>query len=336
MRFDWRRFCETNHIPFVERGPNTARNNISIQCPWCGSTDTGNHMGLSLDKNAPVWGCFRNAAHRGKSPVFIIAKLLNITFKQAASFVENKAQLVDDFDSVVSRMTNEEQATPATATKETPLKELPREFRDLADKTRTFKYRQQFINYLAVERGFGLAAAEDIAKNYFLYYAITGDQAWRLIFTVPGGWTGRAIGKGASLRYKESEGLGKNVIMTLPHAFEDRNPAGVLAICEGPLDALKLDYYGRPFGVRAVATLGVAVTERQIEILRSMIAEPEIRRVWITPDANTVAQTDRLIELLQVACRKPIHFATVLPGYKDVGEYTPQDESAFCKYLSNN
>lgn len=294
-------------------------------------------MGLSLDKTKPAWGCFRNNAHRGRSPVYLIAHLLHISMREAQQHVGTDTNLIDDFDTVVERIAkgDDEMLQPQAeinTEKQTNTKALPKEFRDLSDRAR-HHYRDRFINYLAHERGFGEAAAEDVSQNYFLYYALTGEQAWRLIFPVEGGWTGRAIGKDVTLRYRESEGLGKKAVLTLPHAFVESKPPNILAICEGPLDALKIDYYGRHFGIQAVATMGVAVTAEQVMRLRNMIAEPEISHVWTLFDQNTTGQTMSLHDSL-IGLRKPCLFATPMDGYKDVGEYSPADATSFCKYLA--
>ncbi len=75
FRFDWLSFIKAHKIPYVTSGPNTAKNHISIKCCWCGNDDPSEHLGLSLNENAPAWGCLRNQKHRGQNVMFLVQKL---------------------------------------------------------------------------------------------------------------------------------------------------------------------------------------------------------------------------------------------------------------------
>jgi hypothetical protein len=318
MRFDWKKFCDRRHITYVTSGPNTAKGNISIRCPFCGSADKSQHMGLSLTASDPVWGCFRNTRHRGRDPSRLIARLLNITYAAAKSIVEYEGPTTDDFDAAVDRLRNNGQAT--TAPKKRNEVVMPGLFRRMG----TGFYAERFYKYLAA-RGFD--DVPRLVQTYSVYdlrYCIVGPYAWRIIFPIYAagegelvGWTGRSIDAKATPRYLTSDNFDKNVLLDFGGITTD----DYVIVCEGPFDALKVDYYGPAFGVRAVATLGTAVTPMQTQALR--VLRGHVRGMSILFDYDAIAQALDLANELDVS-------AAILPdGIKDPGEFTGNSAADF-------
>lgn len=313
IRFDWLRFCTTHRIFFVTVGPNTARGHISVKCPWCGSADPSEHLGLSLDVGHPVWGCLRNSKHRGLNPTRLVAKLLHLPYSAAMDLVDKAAPPVDDFDVAVERLRGDV-VEQSKEKKWSRVVQLPDMFRRLFNGS----YGKRFVDYLT-HRGFHDALG--VAHQYDLFYCLTGDFAWRLIFPVVDngvliGWTGRDIRGGAKLRYRASDGLGKDVLMSFS------TPASVVMIVEGPVDALKIDYYGQPFGVSGIATMGTAVTEKQKRLIGKIARNTP---TCILFDAGAEAQSLSLAD--EVGARwLPLPF-----GFKDPGE---MDGKTISKFLS--
>lgn len=325
MRFDWLKFCTRNRVPFVTHGPNVAQGHLGIKCPWCGHADKSEHMGLKLDVRDPVWGCFRNAQHRGRHPGRLIARLLNISFASAARMVEAELINVDDMEGAVAAM---QQDSPETAPERGRPTGMPPEFRLLGEQPEN-RYERRFLAYLA-GRGFGsLSDAADVASAYALRYALTGEQAWRIIFPVPtqdgslAGWTGRDIRSGATLRYKASDGLGKDVLLTFHHHLR---PMDTLAICEGPMDALKLDAFGASLGLCAVATMGTAFTVGQIAALTHLAKR--MRRVWAIFDEDALAQNMYLTDQVPGA-----QWHKLPDGVEDPGALSPAAALSLCEAL---
>lgn len=244
MKFDWRSFCTSNKIPFVEEGPNTKKGNINIKCPFCGNSDPSEHMGLSLNKGSPVWGCWRNSAHRGKSPVQLVARLLKCSQHRAAELVGDEVTVPDEdeFDTAISRLkdgpTKETSDRPATL-------RFPKEFRYLG--TDDF-YARKFQSYLG-SRGFDYPPA--LCTMYDLHYALLGPQAYRIIFPVYGpdrsllSWVGRDITSCSPLRYKALESSASVRPIDACLLDEDRLITGgrLLVVTEGPMDAAKIGYH---------------------------------------------------------------------------------------------
>ena len=300
------------HIPYITSGPNTARGNVSVRCPWCGSADPSEHLGLSLNVNNPVWGCLRNAKHRGRSPVRLVAKLLHLSYGAATELVDCAAPPVDDFDAAIEKLRGGEDEP--IRTKRRPRLELPKTFRRLFDGS----YGQRFIDYLS---GRGFHDVLDVSHRYDLFYSLVGDFAWRLIFPVVQdgiliGWTGRDIREGAKLRYRASDDLGKDVLLSF-HRLTD-----YVIVVEGPVDALKIDYYGREFGVGGVATMGTAVTEKQKRLITDIA---KVVPTSILFDAGAEAQS------LSLANETGARWLSLPSGFKDPGEI---DRKTISKFLS--
>ena len=209
MKFDWQRFCTEHQIHFVTSGPNTGRGRISVKCPWCGESDPSEHMGLSVAIENPVWGCLRNPEHRGANPRRLVQRLLRCSFNQAVSIVEAQNRIVpDDFDTFLLSQKPRQEA--AKVTFEIP---RPKEFRDFE---KLSKYTMRFLEYVGEDKGFGKDAIT-VCKTYELYYALTGDFAWRIIVPVYDldkkvrNWVGRAIHPDASLRYRTNAASRKDL-----------------------------------------------------------------------------------------------------------------------------
>lgn len=315
MVFDWRGFCEQQRIPFVTEGPNTARGHISIRCPMCGSSDPSEHMGLSLDREAPYWGCFRNGRHRGKDPVFLIAKLLSCSFEHARQIVRAFGPKLDDFDKVVSRL-REEQAAREVPPPSIDL-EAPPEFVDLC--TSPSIYAERFLDYLA-RRGYGNRRQflREVASIYRLWYALTGPYAHRIIFPIYGveglliGWTGRDIRPGARQRYLTSEGLPPSALLT----FDGLESASAVVLCEGPFDAMWVDWHGRGVGISSIALLSSAFGEAKLSALRAMK-----KKFFVLLDSDAALPSLILSEELGCAA------LPLPPGRKDPAEMDSREVS---------
>ncbi len=281
--FDWRKFCIENNIHFVTSGPHTAAGNISIKCPWCAEGDKSEHMGLLLDSANPVWGCFRNSNHAGRNPARLVAALLGVRLTAAELIVNATGPELSDFEAAVNMLCPKgEIAQEQPESRKHRSLTIPPEFRRLGEEKG--HYSDLFFQYLS-QRGFSESHWWNLTQQYPLYYAITGEQAWRLVFLVYdeqnrlAGWTGREIRKGAKLRYRASDDLGKDVLL----GWHFDNPD--IIVCEGPLDALKLDYCGRDMGVAACATMGTAFTSGQVSALRRLKRAGKRLHLCLDPDA---------------------------------------------------
>lgn len=320
MRFDWLQFVKVRHINYVAAGPNTAKGNISIHCPFCGGADRSMHMGLSLNARQPFWGCFRNSRHRGRDPAHLVAKLLKVAYGTAQAIVDAAAPTLDEFEQAVERLRDQEEKQPER--KSVVVVERPKEFRVLGANIENV-FQERFVRYMAT-RGFGTDTRR-LIEDYEFWYALTGTFAWRLIFPVRDqqqrllGWTGRDIRPTAKIRYLTVEDLPKSAVLVFGG---QPKPGDALVVCEGPFDALKLDFYGRRFGVRALATMGAANSPEKLPALASF--RKQFARLVVVFDADAGAQAMGLAD--EIGAK----FAYLPTGYKDPGEL---DRKAAEKFL---
>jgi hypothetical protein len=317
---DWLLFLEDNQIEFVTRGPNTKRGEVSIQCPWCGDDDPSQHLGISLTSDN--WGCLRNRNHSGHRPFRLVAALLDCSKSQSKLIVGQYSS--SDPESL------EEAIALLDLTSEAP---SPAEEPEKAPPTRpifgeypgpTFPVSRRFWNYL---KGRGYNNVQKLVRTYDLSCCTVGKFKDRIIIPVHRGndlvaWTGRAIinPKNAP-RYLSS----KNIKATVFNEEKLRRYNGkVLFICEGPFDAMKVDYYGNHYGARATCTFGTNVTIPQIMILNTLMKNFEHTRVLFDKDAQPQA--------MQLADWLPGSRTSVLAAQGDPGDLT----HAQVTYLATN
>lgn len=273
MRFDWKRFCTENGIRFVTEGPNTARNHISVRCPYCSTADPSQHMGLKLDIADPAWGCWRNAEHRGRNPRRLVQRLLNCSFKRALAIVQEQQSPLDEFEEAAARL------APGNAPR--PFQIVPGRVLRLPGGSKpvgAVGYGKHFLAYLRDDRGFG-SDAQAVSDTFRLHYNLAGEWQWRLLIPfyhegVLVGWTGRDIRRDTKLRYRTMEDMSKDLIYNADAAIAAAEKgASLLWIVEGPFDAMKMHFYGLALGSAVVAVLGTAVTRPQVALLTRLLRQ---------------------------------------------------------------
>lgn len=305
--FRWRDYFNANGIRFVDHGKNVARDHINIRCPFCGFADPSHHMGIREEDGA--WGCLRRSTHRGRNPVKLLMALSRITYDEAVQIAREGAPLADlSFDEMRQKASSlfEDRTVEFTPV------ELLDDFKRPEVDTPTDLY----LRYLK-RRGFEKRRnTRSMMQHYNILAAPTGDWRGRLIvpFYHGGalyGWTGRAIAP-STIKYK-----------TWPPGPQPKRflyngdvAAGhTLVICEGVMDCLKLDWYGREFGMRSVAALGISLVDTQVSHLQQIA--PLFDRVAIMLDetayADAVAMADT-ISFLKPTILRPGRFFVDDPG----------------------
>lgn len=272
---DVKRLLTEHDIFWTDKGHNVAKGNINIKCPWCGSDDKSEHMGINLITNK--YGCWRNERHRGSNIARLLAAL-NI-------------YIHEDKNSVIQQLANGTyfENIKQVETKEIKVytHELPIEFSTIDDSS---IFSRAYINYLK-KRGF--TNIKKLVKDYNLCYSMMADK-WssRLIIPIYVNdwvtWTGRAIGNN-TLRYlSPASSEATNIKETIFNFNELKESEGdILIITEGPFDALKVDMYNKP-RVRATCIFGLAVTQEQINLLKTICYN--FNSVFIGLDQGTLPQ----------------------------------------------
>jgi hypothetical protein len=277
--FDWPTFLTQHNIPYTTIG--VARNDIECQCPLCGSADSGHNMSISLIGKG--WYCWRQPdSHRGRAPHRLIQALIGCSYLDAEAIVQNPTAFLPNDGDFIDRL--HALFAPAPAAKpqyRNPLK-IPAEFREIED----IGKGRMFVSYL-VKRGFAESDIPELVTEFRLRYCVSdsflrGAFRNRLIFLIEidrelASWTGRHISGSARLRYNslspEDEDLPAPLSVKDTILWYDRLRqinGGTLAICEGPFDALKVNYLGNRHGIYATCVYGMAISDNQLDLIESL------------------------------------------------------------------
>lgn len=284
---DWRGFFSEHRVPYIERGANVKRGEINIQCPFCGSADPSFHMGFNLETG--WWACWRNSEHRGKSPLRVIVQLLQVPYwkaRQLAGLTDDDARDPDGFDAVAARLLGRNTAK---------IEQVRRNYlefdQEIIPLSLSSRVACTYFDYLALGRGFGVEGTWQLAEDYNVRYAKTGAFRGRIIFPyyVEGelvAWTGRAIGH-SEVRYRDLEH--DDCLIPIKETLYNYDCVAeggkVLAVVEGPVDVLKLDLFGRRFGLRSVGLSTNSASEEQLYLLEE--AASKFDKLLIMLDSKT-------------------------------------------------
>jgi len=323
MRFDWPRFLRQHHIEYVTSGPNTARGALSIRCPYCGEADPSQHLGISLFGKG--WGCLRNSAHRGKSPLRLVQKLINCSEAEARRLVGGTEAVAPSQDDFAASFASLKKQTGSPSLEHLRSLSLPKEFKSLLNGS---VFAQPFISYLE-QRGYRTAQIKWLAENYKLHYATKGLYAYRIIIPIYDrygelvSWTARTIRKDEQPRYrtlrmsnpKGDDGpvarlAANNTILGLPVLWSANNPR-VLILVEGPFDALKVTAFGQHLGVYAASLFGLNVYPAQVAEVQELMSRFEACYLLIDEDAE-LRRLQLIQALASVGCK-----ALKMPPHSD-------------------
>jgi hypothetical protein len=326
-KFDWVRFLTTNRIEFRSSGVNCSKGNLVISCPFCnesGNPDPSQHLGINLENG--MWGCWRNSRHRGKNPAELISKLLKCSYAEAISMLGGSYRpTFETFDEVINSIHIE---------KRNKIKlKFPNNFYEIKPMGGT----KPFFNYLE-KRNFNRNDIENVCYDYGLRAAITGPWTGRLIIPVYqhrqlACWTARAIYDAVGrLRYmttttkaNSTNGLelapyrDTDCLLGFDDWSNDRN-ARILYVVEGPMDAIKLDYYGKPYGVRATCLFTNNITDTQRSVL-SLISD-NFEEVRIMLDSGWFSSACLIANKIGTFNTRAVEIPS---GFKDTGEMSKKD-----------
>ena len=329
---NWRNVLQEHGIPSIDRGPNVKRGELNIQCPFCASADPSKHMGLNLESG--FWACWRNREHRGKSPVRLLVKLLGIPYWQArkiAGLTEESYADPDGFDAVAARIMKR--------TGVEKVEHVRREFLkpDIEFEPLARNGSKRFLRYMAEERQFGYEA-DYLFDMYGIMYAQRGPFKDRIV--IPYfvdrelvAWTARAIGP-ATIRYRDLERDACLIpIKEMLYNYDcGRDGGKALVVQEGPVDALKVDMFGRSYGVRSVALSTNSISDEQIYMLDEIA--PQFERVLVMMDMATELGIVASMRMKQDLGAIPNMEIVPVPfGAKDGGALSPGQVERWAQQL---
>jgi len=267
--FDWLKFLTQHNIDFTTASRyHVTMGNVGILCPWC-TNDTGYNLHISLQGRG--FHCFRVDSHKGIAPQPLIQRLLNCPYAYADSLVQEEPiptdrDLVDRLRTMFQPERNE------------PIRQQTLGLPDSFEKIKSYGSTEIFVNYMN-RRGFD--HSEELARRYDLR-CCTDSGRWhgRIIFPITLNhklitWTGRHVGS-SPIRYLtlSVNDADSPALDTIKHTvlWYDRlkQQHGTLVVCEGPFDALKINYLGEGKNIHATSIFGKSITEEQRELLESL------------------------------------------------------------------
>lgn len=327
---DWERLLKEQRVPYITRGANVKRGELAIQCPFCGSADPSMHMGLNLETG--WWSCWRNrSAHSGKSPLRLLMRLLGVTYGQARELAGLGDDYVDPegFDAVAARVMGRNKDVRPEQVERRYLQMDP-SFVPITSNLRTAKA----WNYL-YGRGFNRAIyrvpdVDALVEIYSLKTARSGDWQDRIILPYYQDrqlvtWSARAVAS-SSIRYKDLS-IKESLVAPKETLFNHdclHTGGAALVVVEGPFDALKLDFYGAAFGVRALALSTNSITDSQAFLLQA--AGDKFASVYVMMDNATGLGIADSLRMKQALFFLPNVITAVVPyGKKDAGDLAAEE-----------
>lgn len=274
------------------------------------------HMGLNPESGG--WACWRDSTHRGGSTARMVQLLKGCSWAEAVKIAGEDADPRPGDWAEIARQAATLADDPSAPVRPRPV-DVPREFRSVEPGDR-------FARYLIRRRKFREGDIPALTRSYDLRGTMTGRYAWRLVLPFLHdrrgawvGWQARSISPQAKIRY-----LAYPDSSTAKQFLFNRGPAlaggDLLVVVEGPLDCLKVDFYGQRAGIRSVGLLSTAATSPQLRQLYRLARR--FRRVAVLLDpaaeASALDLCARLASFDPVLLSCPDHI-------EDPGDFTPHE-----------
>lgn len=317
-------FLEANKIEYVTSGANVSRNNVNINCPWCGKDDPSHHLGIALDWSA--WGCWRNSKHRGRSPYTLVCKLLGISRNEARALLGvARSNLLDedDFISKIHRLNGAIQRVDPRQNKAKVVNlEFPKSFKRLDG----VNIPVRFVNFLE-SRGYSEKSFNWLTRAFDVRYCDYGANNNRIIFPIYKqgklcSWIARSIYKKSKLKYLAlSDDRSVTSVDDLIWPFDYVNKEGkVLIINEGLFDSLRINRYFFGQKIRACCLFGKTAGKDKIISINRLSSLYDKVVLILDPDTDILADDFGIVDQLSF-----VPDVCKLRGDKDPGDMTKKE-----------
>lgn len=281
-------------IEYVKHGKNIGKDYVGMSCFLCGD-DPSTHGGLH--KETGFYSCWRDESHKMSFAKFV-AYQLQIPYKKAKALVYEYSDGTE--------------APPAPEREEQKLV-LPPELERICDGSLNSNFAYKYMK----SRGF----TDDTMNRFPIYASIVGDFRYRAVIPVYVkealvAWTGRSV-SGEEPRYKSNHPEPGAFPISSYVGFHDNagRHGGTLFICEGPMDALKLNQFLLPKQGAAICLFGKQLAAHQIELIAKLLKHYE--RGIVMLDATEHSTSMKMAKELSLYRQCSPFF---LEGFKDPGE----------------
>lgn len=299
---------EKYNIPYALFGKNIKLGYIGLCCPFCGD-DNNFHLGINPEKN--FFACWRNNEHKGNL-VKLFIKLLGFTEKEVKILLSSYDFSIDFTRDMCYN------------------KELVKGKTELIMPTNFYKITNDnvatkpFYNYL-VKRKFN--NIDNLINQYNIKCCLSGKWQNRIIFPLYFNnqlvtWVGRSIESNPYLRYRDlakedSVRYAKHCLFN----FDKLRGGKLLFICEGIIDALKIDFY-TPEDIHATCIFTTSMRNEQISLLSKINELYE--KVIVLLDQGVEYQSIVLSDKLSFMSNVFLKLFT-FNGKKDAGELNQEE-----------
>ncbi len=326
MAFNWKQFLDHHSISYVTSGPNTSRNWLGIACPLC-KDDPSEHMGVSLQHTG--WRC----GNKGRRPHKLIQEILKCSYAQAAAIVGDDGLELPSDTGFLSQVQSLFEG-PTAREKLASVLTMPNSFRRLKHDSRGLG--RLYERYL-ISRGYSPADLQSLLEIYPLYYTTNSLFSHRIIFPIYNSrfelasWTGRAITK-SNIRYKTlsvdpekavAEGMPialaptTHLLWDYPSLLEG---ADKLFLVEGPLDGLRVSFYGSDCGIKGTCLFTKVVSEQQLDLLNDIVHLYKHKYLLLDAEVSRIETVGLMNKLGPLGFKR----ATLPQGVSDPAELSPQ------------
>lgn len=326
-------YLESRDLIKKRKGSGVAKNNALIHCIFCKDYDRKPLMGVNLISGA--WGCWRNTNHRGKDFVKLVSKLEGVPYQQAAKIVGKGARIRKDFDFdaledvATGKVFGVQKTDEYNGSVRGAL--LPESFRLFHKGPQIAK----FWLYMH-SRGYTRRQIKTLSDKYNVGYDWKGKFTDRILipYSVNNNivaWTGRSIGN-SEVRYLSSSlrrGEGTENLKNLVFNYDSAERGGrLLFVCEGPMDVLKVDFFGEPLKCHAVGLSSMTMEAGQLDMVVRLSMEYD--KIAILLDNGEWYNQQHLSSQLSMLGDKVL-VAELPEEVKDPGDLTELEVKNLCR-----
>lgn len=251
-------------------------------------------------------------------------RLLGCSYLDASEYIEQRTVEITDFEEAAAKFFEDEKTEDIFSR----VLQFPENFRPL----RNQRGRARLYYRYLLSRGFLDSDIPRLARRYKLHYCDRGKWRGRIIFPMYVeqklvSWTGRSVYVDEKQRYNHlshKETADPRGLINIRDMLYNYNKAisrkwKTCVIVEGPLDAIRVDWYGHRYGITSVATLGTGIRDAQLDLIEYIREHCE--NLVVCGDQGAEAN---VLDILSKLTGMQIRSITLPREVEDPGELSPK------------
>lgn len=282
-------------IEYQEQGKNIGRTHVGLPCFLCGD-DPSTHGGIHRETGH--YSCWRDESHNMSFAKFISYQL-QMPYRKAKELIYEYSDGTEE---------------PPRKERVEQVMKLPAELERIYDGSLNSGFAYKYMK----KRGF----SDEVMNRFPLYASIVGQFNYRVIVPVYVddmlvAWAGRTIRDDVEPRYKNNDPVEGTFPTNSYVGFHDyaNRCRGTLFICEGPMDALKLNMFLPQDIGAAICLFGLRLYPHQQELISKLVKHYKQGRIVL----DSTERSSSLGIAKELSLYKPFK-PLFLTGVKDPGE----------------